>query len=128
MQCTLKEVFVAEAIAWHLLLSDTDVAPTILFEVKKLVNLCNLMYEGLEFGESGCWSAQISSGHQTAWPFSLSQKVVLRQLVVQNSNRWTRLNKPREDLQALAALMPPVTIPAMQNAMMRAFHAQMFAL
>ena len=47
----------AEAIAalrptWHLLLS--DVAPTALFEVNELVNLCrHLIHEGLEFGEPG---------------------------------------------------------------------------
>ena len=52
-------VFVAEAIAalrpsWHLLLSDTDVAPTALFEVKELVNLCkHLMHDKLELGEPG---------------------------------------------------------------------------
>ena len=49
----------AEAIAalrptWHLLLSDTDVTPTALFEVNELVNLCrHLMHEELEFGEPG---------------------------------------------------------------------------
>ena len=50
-------MFVAEAIAalrptWHLLLSDTDVVPTVLFEVNELVSLCRLlMHEGLGFGE-----------------------------------------------------------------------------
>ena len=52
-------MFLAEAIAalrstWHLLLSDTDVAPTALFEVNELVNLCrHLMHEEVEFGEPG---------------------------------------------------------------------------
>ena len=59
VQCTWGEVFVAEAIAalrptWHLLLSDTDVAPTALFEVNELVDLCkHLMHEELSFGEPG---------------------------------------------------------------------------
>ena len=59
VQCTWGGVFVAEAIAalrptWHLLLSDTDVAPTTLFEVSKLVDLCrHLMHEELSFGEPG---------------------------------------------------------------------------
>ena len=59
VQCTWGGVFVAEAIAalrptWHLLLSDTDVAPTALFEVSELVSLCrNLMHEELSFGEPG---------------------------------------------------------------------------
>ena len=44
VQCTWGGVFVAEALAalrptWHLLLSDTDVAPTALFEVSELVDL-----------------------------------------------------------------------------------------
>ena len=41
IHCTWRGVFVAEAIAalrprWHLLLSDTDVAPTALFEVAEM--------------------------------------------------------------------------------------------
>ena len=45
VHCTWGGVFVAEAIAamrpsWHLLLSDTDVAPTALFEIEELVRLC----------------------------------------------------------------------------------------
>ena len=49
VQCTWGGVFVAEAIAalrptWHLLLSDTDVAPTALFEVSELVTLCKKPY------------------------------------------------------------------------------------
>ena len=45
VQCAWSGVFVAEATAvlrstWHLLLSDTDVAPTALFEVSELVDLC----------------------------------------------------------------------------------------
>ena len=59
VQCTWGGVFVAEATAalrptWHLLLSDTDVAPTALFEVSELVTLCkNLVYEELN-GEPWC--------------------------------------------------------------------------
>ena len=42
LHCTWAGVFAAEAVAllrpaWHILLSDTDVAPTALFEVAELV-------------------------------------------------------------------------------------------
>ena len=48
MHCTLAGVFAAEAVSllhpnWHILLSDTDVAPTSLFEVAELVRLGQLM-------------------------------------------------------------------------------------
>ena len=52
-------MFVAEAIAamrpaWHLLLSDTDVAPTALFEVQELVQLCaQLCHDSLQTGQPG---------------------------------------------------------------------------
>ena len=52
-------MFVAEAIvalrpAWHILLSDTDVAPTALFEVQELVQLCALIgHSSLQTGQPG---------------------------------------------------------------------------
>ena len=59
VQCTWGGVFVAEAIsalrpAWHLLLSDTDVAPTALFEIHELPDLCkHITHEALVGGEPG---------------------------------------------------------------------------
>ena len=63
VHCTWGGVFVAEAIAamrpaWHLLLSDTDVAPTALFEVQELVQLCaqlcaQLCRNSLQTGQPG---------------------------------------------------------------------------
>ena len=59
VQCTWGGVFVAEAIsalrpAWHLLLSDTDVAPTALFEIHELLDLCrHITHEALVEGEPG---------------------------------------------------------------------------
>ena len=48
LHCTWASVFAAEAVAllrssWHILLSDTDVAPTALLEVAELVQLGTLM-------------------------------------------------------------------------------------
>ena len=145
VQCTWGGVFVAEAIAalrpsWHLLLSDTDVAPTALFEVKELVNLCrHLMHEELELGEPGLligtepyqdinagMAIFIGSNNNTPRPGTPWRKIA--------AARRALLDKPREDLPgAPAALMPPVTIPerqfrAMQSAMMHASHVRMAAL
>ena len=59
VHCTWNGVFVAEAIAalrpaWHLLLSDTDVAPTALFEVGELVQLCEqICHNSLQAGQPG---------------------------------------------------------------------------
>ena len=63
VQCTWGGVFVAEAIsavrpAWHLLLSDTDVAPTALFEIQELLSLCrHITHEGARWGRAwpACW-------------------------------------------------------------------------
>ena len=58
VHCTWGGVFVAEAIAamrpaWHLLLSDTDVAPA-LFEVQELVQLCaQICHDSLQTGQPG---------------------------------------------------------------------------
>ena len=48
VHCSWGGVFVAEAVAalrpaWHVPLSDTDVAPTALFEVRELIRLCELI-------------------------------------------------------------------------------------
>ena len=116
-----RGVFVAEAIAalrptWHLLLSDTDVAPTALFEVNELVDLCrHLMHEELSFGEPGILigtephqdinaGMAIFIGSQTTpRPGSLWCKI--------SAARRALLEKPREELpHKPAALMPPMTL------------------
>ena len=81
VQCTWGGVFVAEAIAalrptWHLLPSDTDVAPTALFEVNELVDLCrHLMHEELSFGEPGILiGTNLIRISTLAWPSSLAHK------------------------------------------------------
>ena len=132
VQCTWGGVFVAKAIAalrpsWHLLLSDTDVAPTALFEVKE-----HLMREELELGEAGLLIGrephQDINGH-LHW---------LQQHTTPQAPCGARQQQP--DVPSLtnlpgapAALMPPVTIPerqfrAMQSAMMHAFPVRMAAL
>ena len=145
MQCTWGGVFVAETIAalrpsWHLLLLDTGVAPTALFEVKELVNLCrHLMHEELELGEPGqligteshqdinAGMAIFIGSNNTPRPGTLWRKIAAARRVL--------LDKPREDLPgALAALMPPVynnperQFRAIQSAMMHASHVRMAAL
>ena len=121
VQCTWGGVFVAEAIAalrptWRLLLSDTDVAPTALFEVSELVDLCgHLMHEELRFGEPGILIGtephqDINAGMAI---FLGSQKHPAARLpVVQNLCSSTGSpRKPREELpHKPAALMPPVTL------------------
>ena len=118
MQCTWSGVFVAEALrsTWHLLLSDTDVAPTALFEVNELVDLCrHLMHEELSFGEPGILIGtephqDINAGiaifmdsQTTPRPGSLWCKI--------SAARRALLEKPREELlHRPAALMPPVTL------------------
>ena len=144
VQCTWGGVFVAEAIAalrptWHLLLSDTDVAPTALFEVSELVDLCrHLMHEELSFGEPGILigtephqdinaGMAIFIGSQTTpRPGSLWCKI--------SAARRALLEKPREELpHKPAALMPPVTLTEQQfraasSAMTHATHVRMAAL
>ena len=137
-------VFVAEAIAalrptWHLLLSDTDVAPTALFEVSELVDLCkHLMHEELRFGEPGILIGtephqDINAGmaiflgsQNTPRPGSLWCKI--------SAARRALLEKPREELpHKPAALMPPVTLTepqfrAASSALTHAAHVRMAAL
>ena len=116
-QCTWGGVFVAEAIAalrptWHLLLSDTDVAPTALFELNELVDLCrHLMHEELSFGEHGIligtdlirtstlvWPSL--RAHKSPRPDSLWCKI--------SAARRALLEKPREELpHRPAALIAP---------------------
>ena len=143
-QCTWGGVFVAEAIAalrptWHLLVSDTDVAPTALFEVKELVNLCRLlMHERLEFGEPGLLIGtephqDINAGMAiflgsagTPRPGTLWCKIA--------AARRALLEKRCEELPTTpAAFMPPVTLSerqfrAAQSAILHASHTQMSAL
>ena len=137
VQCTWGGVFVAEAIAalrptWHLLLSDTDVAPTALFEVNELVNLCrHLMHEGLELGERGhqdinAGMAIFIGSASTPRPGTLWCKVAAARRALLEKLRENLPNKP-------ADLMPPVTIPerqfrAVQSAILHASHTQMAAL
>ena len=144
VQCTWGGVFVAEAIAalrptWHLLLSDIDVAPTALFEVNELVNLCrHLMHEELSFGEPGILigtephqdinaGMAIFMGTQTTpRPGSLWCKI--------SAARRALLEKPREELpHKPAALIPPMTLTepqfmAASSAMTHATHVRMAAL
>ena len=144
VQCTWRGVFVAEALAalrptWHLLLSDTDVAPTALVEVKELVTLCrHLMHESLDFGEPGiligtephqdinAGMAIFLASNSAPRPGTLLCKVA--------ATRRTLLEKPREDLpNSPAALMPPGTISerhfrAAHSALLHASHTQMAAL
>ena len=59
VHCAWGGVFIAEAVAalrpaWHLLLSDTDVAPTALFEVRELVQLCEqICHNNFQSGQPG---------------------------------------------------------------------------
>ena len=142
VQCTWSGVFVAEAIAalrptWHLLLSDTDVAPTALFEVSELVTLCkNFMHEGLSFDEPGILigtelhqdiNAEMAifiDSQTTPRPDSLWCKIAAARRVL--------LEKPREELPP-AALIPSMTLSEQQfraanSALFHATHVQMAAL
>ena len=144
VQCMWGGVFVAEAIAalrptWHRLLSDTDVAPTALFEVSELVSLCRLlMHEGLEFGEPGlvigtephrdinAGMAIFIGSASTPRPGTLWCKIAAARRALLEKTREELPNKP-------AALMPPVTLSelqfrAVQSAVLHASHTQMSAL
>ena len=144
VQCTWGGMFVAEAIAalrptWHLLLSDIDVAPTALFEVNELVNLCRLiMHEGLGFGEPGLLIGtephqDINAGMaifigstSTPRPGTLWCKIAAARRALLEKTCEELPNKP-------AALMPPVTLSEQQfraanSAVLHAAHTQMAAL
>ena len=135
----MAEAIAALRPAWHLLLSDTDVAPTALFEVSELVSLCKrLMHEGFEFGESGLLIGtephqDINAGMaifigsaSPPKPGTLWCKIA--------AARRALLERPREELpNKPASLMPPVTISkqqfrALQSAVLHASHTQMAAL
>ena len=144
VQCTWGGVFVAEAIcalrpAWHLLLSDTDVAPTALFEIRELLDLCrHIAHEALVEGEPGLLVGtephqDINAGMaifpgtaEAPKPGTLRRKVM--------AARRSLLEKPRVDLPAAPpALLPPVTLSeqqfrAAQSAVTHAQHLQMAAL
>ena len=144
VQCTWGGVFVAEAIcalrpAWHLLLSDTDVAPTALFEIHELLDLCrHIAHEALVEGEPGLLVGtephqDINAGMaifpgtaDAPKPGTLRRKVM--------AARRSLLEKPRVDLPAAPpALLPPVTLSeqqfrAAQSAVTHAQHLQMAAL
>ena len=144
VQCTWGGVFVAEAIsalrpAWHLLLSDTDVAPTALFEIHELLDLCrHITHEALTGGEPGLLVGtephqDINAGmaifpgtEESPKPGTLRRKVM--------TARRMLLEKPRVDLPATPpALVPPATLSerqfrAVQSAVKHAQHLQMAAL
>ena len=125
--------------AWHLLLSDTDVAPTALFEIHELLDLCRYInHEALVGGEPGLLvgtephqdinaGMAIFPGNTDApKPGTLRRKVM--------AARRSLLEKPRVDLPAAPpALVPPVTLTeqqfrASQSAVTHARHLQMAAL
>ena len=144
VQCTWGGVFVAEAICalrpgWHLLLSDTDVAPTALFEIRELLDLCgHIAHDALVEGEPGllvgtephqdinAGMAIFPSTADAPKPGTLRRKVM--------AARRCLLEKPRVDLpDAPPALLPPVTLSeqqfrAAQSAVTHAQHLQMAAL
>ena len=115
VQCTWGGVFVAEAIsalrpAWHLLLSDTDVAPTALFEIHELLDLCrHITHEALVGGEPGLLVGtephqDINAGmaifpgtEDSPKPGTLRRKVM--------TARRMLLEKPRVDLPAHTACL-----------------------
>ena len=136
VQCTWGGVFVAEAISalrpgWHLLLSDTDVAPTALFEIHELLDLCrHIAHDALVEGEPGLLVGtephqDINAGMaifpgtaDAPKPGTLRRKVM--------AARRSLLEKPRVDLpDAPPALLPPVTLSEQQfRAAQSAVHAR----
>ena len=122
MQCTWSGVFVAEATAaqrltWHLLLSDTDVAPTALFEVNELVDLCRyLMHEELSFGESGILiGTEPNQDINAGKVIFIGSQTTPRPPFGAKSQHDVRSWRNYEELPYKpAALMPPVTLTEQQ--------------
>ena len=144
VHCTWGGVVVAEAIAamrpaWHLLLSDTDVAPTALFEVQELAQLCaQLCHDSLQNGQPGLIVGtephqDINAGlaifpgtAATPHPGCLRRKVMAARLHL--------LERPRTPLPFKPAEEPPNAAlntkqqQALATALLHAEHVQLAAL
>ena len=144
VHCTWGGVFVAEAIAalrpaWHILLSDTDVAPTALFEIQELVQLCaQICHSSLQAGHPGLIVGteprqDINAGlaifpgtAATPQPGCLRRKVMVARLHLLQRTRTPLPSKPAEE-PPNAALNTPQQ-QALATALLHAEHIQLAAL